>query len=113
MDSDKNGINTPTTKPSGEKPKKDATADPKGVDETDTAQHVDEDGSTAGELILRVRADVRLRFHGNFAHCAAPIGGTEAVQTEFLTENSTPNTALSLDGRRQTGQSVGQHVCTG
>ncbi len=30
-----------------------------------------------------------------------------------LTENSTPNTALSLDGRRQTGQSVGQHVCMG
>jgi hypothetical protein len=49
----------------------------------------------------------------NFAYCAEPIGGMEPVQTEFLTENSTPNTALSLDGRRQTGQSVGQHVCTG
>jgi hypothetical protein len=49
----------------------------------------------------------------NFVYCAEPIGGMEPVQTEFLTENSTPNTALSLDGRRQTRQSVGQHVCTG
>jgi len=30
-----------------------------------------------------------------------------------LTQNSTANTALSLDGKGSTGQSVGQHVCTG
>ena len=28
-----------------------------------------------------------------------------------INENSLPNTALSLDGRASTGQSVGQHVC--
>jgi hypothetical protein len=49
----------------------------------------------------------------NFAYCAAPIGAAEAVQTDFLTENSTPNTAISLDENAQKGQSVGQHVCTG
>ena len=62
---------------------------------------------------LIVNASISAAGNLNFAYCAAPISGTEAVQTVFLTENSTPNTALSLDGRRQTGQSVGQHVCTG
>ncbi|WP_304119172.1 hypothetical protein [Mycolicibacterium bacteremicum] len=44
-------------------------------------------------------------FSGNYA--ADPA--TEPAQIR----NSTADTALSLDGRRQTGQSVGQHVCTG
>jgi hypothetical protein len=49
-------------------------------------------------------------FTGN---CAVDPCAAFAAETPLLTENSSPNTALSLDGRRQTGQSVGQHVCTG
>jgi acetyl esterase/lipase len=41
------------------------------------------------------------------------VGSRRARRKQNLTQNSTPNTALSLDGRAQTGQSVGQHVCTG
>ena len=49
----------------------------------------------------------------NFSYRAVDPSDVQQQRTEFLTENSTPNTALSLDGRSQTGQSVGQHVCTG
>jgi acetyl esterase/lipase len=43
-DSDNDGANSPKPKPSGEKPKKDATADPKGVvHDTDAAEQGDED----------------------------------------------------------------------
>jgi pimeloyl-ACP methyl ester carboxylesterase len=47
----------------------------------------------------------------NFAYCAEDPSA--AAANEDLTENSTPNTVLSLDGKGSTGQSVGQHVCTG
>jgi hypothetical protein len=51
-----------------------------------------------------------------FQSCAAPIGGIQGdmgVQTAVSMQMSTPNTPLTLDGRAQTVQSVGQHVCTG
>ena len=51
----------------------------------------------------------RLFANIDFATCAAP----DPQETGFLREMSTPNTPLSLDGRARTGQSVGQHVCTG
>jgi hypothetical protein len=47
----------------------------------------------------------------NFAYCAQDPSASAA--NSELTENSTPNTALSLDGKGSTGQSVVQHVCTG
>lgn len=48
------------------------------------------------------------------APCAAdPSDMLSEYTAEVFTENSTQNAALSLDGRSQTGQSVGQHVCTG
>ncbi len=49
----------------------------------------------------------------NFATCAADPSAPQMQETAFLTHNSTPNTPLSLDGKARTGQSVGQHVCTG
>jgi hypothetical protein len=47
------------------------------------------------------------QFSGN---CAA---NPSAPPDPELTQNSTPNTVLSLDGKALRGQSVGQHVCTG
>jgi len=63
------------------------------------------------DLILKTALDATQTL--NFAYCATDPSGSSVQQAIFLTENSTPNTALSLDGRSQTGQSVGQHVCTG
>jgi len=47
------------------------------------------------------------------ATCAADPGDVLSAYGGPSTENSTQIAALSLDGRRQTVQSVGQHVCTG
>jgi len=47
-------------------------------------------------------------------YCAEDPSATfSAAANPELTENSTADTALSLDGKGSTGQSVGQHVCTG
>lgn len=48
-----------------------------------------------------------------FATCAVPEADSSAPQTGVGQEIPTPNTALSLDERGRTVQSVGQHVCTG
>ncbi|MGK2867934.1 MAG: hypothetical protein ACSLFA_15055 [Mycobacterium sp.] len=51
------------------------------------------------------------QFNGN---CAAdPAVTPNTAGTLLQGKNSTADTALSLDGRRQTGQSVWQHACTG
>ena len=55
----------------------------------------------------------RLLGNINFATCAAEPSAPQIQETGFLREISTPNTPLSLDGKARTGQSVGQHVCTG
>ena len=55
----------------------------------------------------------RLLANINFATCAADPSALQIQETGFSAQNSTPNTPLSLDGRPRTGQSVGQHVCTG
>ena len=57
----------------------------------------------------------------DFAYCAEDPSAISAATSKCsasaanpdLTENSTADTALSLDGKGSTGQSVGQHVCTG
>ena len=46
------------------------------------------------------------------ATCAADPGDVLSAYGGPSPENSTQIAALSLDGRRQTVQSVGQHVCT-
>ena len=62
--------------------------------------------------VLRTFLELPAAF--NFASCAADPSASPLLQANpELTENSTPNTVLSLDGKGSTGQSVGQHVCTG
>jgi hypothetical protein len=68
---------------------------------------------TAGVIYVILNAFLTSLGGGHFAYCAAEPSDAQKQRTDFSTENSTPNTALSLDGRRQTGQSVGQHVCMG
>jgi hypothetical protein len=67
---------------------------------------------TLVDLILRTFLELPAAF--NFASCAADPSASPLLQANpELTENSTPNTVLSLDGKGSTGHSVGQHVCTG
>jgi hypothetical protein len=67
------------------------------------------DGTRRGEPIRAV-GEVG---NCNFACHAVDPSDERQQRTADLTENSTPNTALSLDEKASKGQSVGQHVCTG
>ncbi|KAA0118469.1 hypothetical protein [Mycolicibacterium sp. P9-22] len=66
------------------------------------------------ERILKAMVESAVIFGQFSGNCAAdPEVTPNGAGSLPLSRNSTGDTALSLDGRRQTGHSVWQHACTG
>lgn len=64
------------------------------------------------ELLIKSLLD-SVNLTTGFAGCAVDPSAVHVRRSGEILEKSPQNAALSLDGRSQTVQSVGQHVCTG